>query len=237
MTIIRGAIVAPCHKGSRMQARIAASILAADFNRLGEQIAEAEAGGADSIHIDVMDGTFVPNISFGIPIVEAARRATRLPLDVHLMIVHPEHHVQSFADAGADIITVHVEACPHLHRVTQQIREAGARPSVSLNPHTSLALLEDILPFVDMVLIMTVNPGYGGQTFIPEMLHKIRRLRETVTARNLSLDIEVDGGIDEVTAPQVVEAGANVLVAGTAVFHAPGGIQAGIKMLRPPYHR
>ena len=212
--------------------RIAASILASDLTRLGEQIAEAEAAGVDFIHVDVMDGTFVPPISFGLPIVEAARRATSLPLDVHLMIVQPEHHIQSFVEAGADMITVHVEVCPHLHRVTQQIREAGAKPAVALNPHVPVTMVEEILPFVDMVLVMTVNPGYGGQAFIAETLPKIRRLREMIAALNRPVDIEVDGGIDEKTTPLVMAHGANVLVAGTAIFRAPGGARVGIERLR-----
>jgi ribulose-phosphate 3-epimerase len=212
--------------------QIAASILAADFSRLGEQVAEAEAAGADFIHIDVMDGSFVPNISFGIPIVETVRKLTRLPLDVHLMIVQPERHVKSFVEAGADRLTVHLEVCPHLHRVVQQIREAGARPSIAINPHVPVLLTEDILPFVDMVLLMTVNPGYGGQAFIPESLGRIRRLQAMIQQLQRPVDIQVDGGIDERTTPQVVTAGANVLVAGTSVFRAPGGVQAGIDRLR-----
>jgi ribulose-phosphate 3-epimerase len=212
--------------------RIAASILAADVSRLGEQIAEAEAAGADWIHVDVMDGVFVPNITFGPHVVEAARRITRLPLDVHLMIVNPERHIQDFADAGADRITVHVETCPHLHRTVQQIRDAGVRPSVTLNPHMPAVMVEDILPFVDMVLVMTVNPGYGGQSFIPEVLSKVRRIRDMITAQDRPLALEVDGGIDHTTTPLVVAAGADVLVAGTAIFHAPDGIAAGIRALR-----
>ncbi len=212
--------------------QIAASILAADFSRLGEQVAEAEAAGADLIHIDVMDGTFVPNISFGIPIVEAVRKLTRLPLDVHLMIVQPERHVKSFVDAGADRLTVHLEICPHLHRVVQQIREAGAKPAIAINPHVPVLLTEDILPFVDMVLVMTVNPGYGGQAFIPESLGRISRLHALIEQLPRPVEIEVDGGIDERTTPLVVAAGASVLVAGTSVFRAPGGIRAGIDRLR-----
>jgi len=212
--------------------RIAPSILAADFTRLGQQIEEADAAGADYIHIDVMDGRFVPNITMGPLVVEAARRVTQLPLDVHLMIVEPERHVESFVQAGASIISVHVETCPHLHRVVQQIRNAGARPSVVLNPATPAVAIEEILPFVDMVLVMTVNPGFGGQTFIPQTLAKIRTIRRMIAERGLSVDVEVDGGIDEQTAAQVVDHGATVLVAGTAVFEHPLGVRAGVSALR-----
>lgn len=212
--------------------RIAASILAADFTRLGAQITEAETGGADQIHIDVMDGRFVPNISMGPLVVEAARRVTHLPLDVHLMILEPEKHIQAFADAGANNLTVHVETCPHLHRTVQHIREAGVGASVVLNPHTPAVMIREILPFVDMVLVMTVNPGFGGQAFIPETLAKIREIRQMITVLGRPVDVEVDGGIDVQTARQVVAHGANVLVAGTSVFHAPEGIQPAIYALR-----
>ncbi len=212
--------------------RIAPSILAADFTRLGEQIIEADAAGADYIHIDVMDGRFVPNISMGPMVVETARRVTQLPLDVHLMIVEPEQHIDAFARAGANIISVQVETSPHLHRVVQQIRDAGVRPSVVLNPHTPAVMIEEILPFVDMVLVMTVNPGFGGQRFIAQTLSKIRTIREMITQRGLAVDVEVDGGIDENTAAQVVEHGASVLVAGTAVFSHPDGVRAGMSALR-----
>jgi len=212
--------------------RIAPSILAADFTRLGEQIIEADAAGADYIHIDVMDGRFVPNISMGPMVVETARRVTQLPLDVHLMIVEPEQHIDAFARAGANIISVQVETCPHLHRVVQQIRDAGVRPSVVLNPHTPAVMIEEILPFVDMVLVMTVNPGFGGQRFIAQTLSKIRTIREMITQRGLAVDVEVDGGIDENTAAQVVAHGASVLVAGTAVFSHPDGVRAGMSALR-----
>jgi len=212
--------------------RIAPSILAADFTRLGEQIAAVEAAGADYIHIDIMDGRFVPNITMGPLIVAAARRVTRLPLDVHLMIVEPEKHIQAFADAGANLISVHVEACPHLHRVVQQIREAGVRPAVVLNPHTPAVAIKEILPFVDMVLAMTVNPGFGGQSFIPETLPKLREIHRMIEAAGREIDLEVDGGIDAHTAPQVVAHGANVLVAGTAIFGAPEGIAAAMAAIR-----
>ncbi len=212
--------------------RIAPSILAADFTRLGAQIADAQAGGADSIHVDVMDGRFVPNISMGPLVVAAARRATSLPLDVHLMIVEPERHIPAFVEAGADIISVHVETCPHLHRVVQQIRELGAKPAVVLNPHTPAVLIEEILPEVDMVLVMTVNPGFGGQQFIPLTLHKIRQIRTMITELGRSIDVQVDGGIDRETAPLVVAHGANVLVAGTSIFGATEGIRSAIAGLR-----
>ncbi len=212
--------------------RIAPSILSADFTRLGEQIAEAEAGGCDMIHIDVMDGRFVPNITMGPMVVAAARRATKLPLDVHLMIVEPEKHIAAFAEAGADIISVHVEACAHLHRVVQQIRQAGAQPSVALNPHTPTVMVQEILPFVDMVLVMTVNPGFGGQAFIHHTLGKVRALRETIQASGREVAIEVDGGVSPQTAPLAVQSGANVLVAGTSVFRAKEGVRAALQALR-----
>ncbi|MFQ5813832.1 MAG: ribulose-phosphate 3-epimerase [Anaerolineae bacterium] len=212
--------------------KIAPSILSADFARLGEQIAAAEAAGADYIHVDVMDGHFVPNITVGPLVVEAARRATKLPLDVHLMIEAPERYIARFAEAGADIITVHVETSPHLHRTVQRIKELGARAGVSLNPATPLNTLEELLPYVDLVLLMTVNPGFGGQEFIPTMLPKIRRLRDILTERQLSIELEVDGGINAETAPQVVAAGANVLVAGAAIFEAEEGVAEAVRRIR-----
>ena len=212
--------------------RIAPSILAADFTCLAEQIAAAEEGGADLIHIDVMDGRFVPNISFGPLAVEAARRVTELPLDVHLMIVEPDQHIQAFADAGASNITVHVETCAHLHRTIQHIRQTGAGASVTLNPHTPAVAIQEVLPFVDMVLVMTVNPGFGGQEFIHTTLQKIRTIRDMIEDLDRQVDLQVDGGIDVTTARKVVANGANVLVAGTSIFRAPAGIQAGIGQLR-----
>jgi len=212
--------------------KIAPSILSADFADLGAAVAAAEAGGADYIHVDVMDGHFVPNITIGPPVVAAVRRVTRLPLDVHLMIEAPERYLADFAQAGANILTVHVETCPHLHRTVQQIRELGIKPGVTLNPGTSLMTLREILPFVDQVLVMTVNPGFGGQSYIDTMTAKIARLAEMISEGGFSVDIEVDGGIDASTAPDVVSAGARVLVAGTAVFGHPQGIAAGIAALR-----
>ncbi len=213
-------------------ARIAPSILSADFTRLGDQIAESEKGGADWIHVDVMDGHFVPNITIGPLIVRAARRATDLPLDVHLMIEQPERYLEAFVEAGAHFLTVHQETCPHLHRTVAQIRELGARPGVAINPATPVETLVDILPFVDLVLIMTVNPGFGGQRFIPECVPKIDRLtRRLEAAGRDDVEIEVDGGIDPDTAPAVVAAGATVLVAGSAVF-SRGAISDNIRAIR-----
>jgi ribulose-phosphate 3-epimerase len=212
--------------------KIAPSILSADFANLGASVQAAEIGGADYIHIDVMDGRFVPNMTLGPLVVAAVRRATRLPLDVHLMMETPERYLADFADAGADILTVHVETCPHLHRTIQQIAELGVEPGVSLNPATSLDTLSEILPFVKQVLVMTVNPGFGGQSYIETMTDKVSRLAAMARRQGLVPDIEVDGGIDSTTAPVVVAAGANVLVAGTAVFCHPNGIEAGIAALR-----
>jgi ribulose-phosphate 3-epimerase len=212
--------------------KIAPSILSADFTVLGASVQAAEAGGADYIHIDVMDGHFVPNMTLGPLVVAAVRRATRLPLDVHLMIESPERYLAEFADAGANILTVHVETCPHLHRTIQQIVELGVEPGVTLNPATSLDTLWEILPFVKQVLVMAVNPGFGGQGYIDTMTDKVSRLAAMARQRGMKPDIEVDGGIDTNTAPLVVAAGATVLVAGTAVFCHPDGIAAGIAELR-----
>jgi ribulose-phosphate 3-epimerase len=199
--------------------KIAPSILSADFGRLAEEVKAVESAGADFIHVDVMDGRFVPNLTIGPVVVEAVRRATELPLDVHLMIVEPERYIGDFVKAGASIVTVHVETCPHLHRTLEQIRNAGARPSVVLNPSTPLAAIEEVLGDVTQVLVMSVNPGFGGQSFIPSSVDKIRRLRAMLETRGLSnVDIEVDGGVNPKTARQVADAGATVLVAGNAVF-------------------
>jgi ribulose-phosphate 3-epimerase len=214
------------------QIKIAPSILAADLSRLGEQVAEAEAGGADYIHIDVMDGHFVPNITLGPVVVEAVRRATRLPLHVHLMIESPERYLAEFRAAGADHLTVHVETCPHLHRTVQQIKELGCGAGVTLNPATPLVTLEEILPYVDLVLVMTVNPGFGGQSFIERSVPKIRRLRAMLDSISSRAELEVDGGIDLETAPRVVKAGATVLVAGSAIFKAEAGVGAALARLR-----
>ncbi len=212
--------------------KIAPSILAADFARLGAQVREAEEAGANYIHVDVMDGHFVPNLTIGVPVVKSLRAVTDLPLDVHLMIEEPERLIPDFAQAGADILTVHVETCSHLHRTVCQIREVGAMPGVALNPATPLALVEPILEYVDLVLVMTVNPGFGGQAFIESTLPKIRELRRMLEARNLSAEIEVDGGINTETAPQTVTAGADVLVAGTAIFNPRASIKENIAALR-----
>jgi len=212
--------------------KIAASVLSADFGRLGEQVQEAERGGADYIHLDVMDGHFVPNITAGPILVEAVRRSTRLPLDVHLMIEHADSYLEAFAGAGADIITVHQEACLHLHRTVDQIRKLGKLPGVTMNPATPLVTIEEILEYVDQVLIMTVNPGFGGQKFIPSMPGKVRRLYEMIQERGLRCDIEVDGGITPTTCATIVQAGANVLVAGAAIFAAEVSIAEAISRLR-----
>jgi ribulose-phosphate 3-epimerase len=200
--------------------KISPSILSADFTRLGEEIKAVERAGADYIHIDVMDGHFVPNITIGPMIVEAAKRVTDLPLDVHLMISNPDSFIDEFADAGADILTVHAEAVNHLHRTIQYIRTKGVGPGVCLNPATPLDILEYILDGLDMVMLMTVNPGFGGQKFIPEVIPKIRLLREMIDKKGLNTEIEIDGGIGPETVHQVASAGANVFVAGSAIFYS-----------------
>jgi ribulose-phosphate 3-epimerase len=211
--------------------RVAPSILSADFGRLAEQVRAAEAAGADLIHVDVMDGRFVPNITIGPLVVEAVRRATRLPLDVHLMIVEPEKYVEAFVKAGASLVSVHAEATVHLHRTLQLIRNAGGRPAVALNPATDLSTVEWVLGDCEMVLLMTVNPGFGGQKYVEACTEKVRRLRALADARGQPLEIEVDGGINGETAGRVAAAGANVLVAGTAVFGATdyGAAIAGLR--------
>jgi len=198
--------------------KIAPSILSADFGRLAEEITAVEKAGADWIHIDVMDGHFVPNITIGPSVVSSLRKVTKLPFDVHLMIENPERYVETFARAGSDFITVHVEACHHLHRIVTLIRETGARAGVSLNPATPLALIEPILPDIDLLLVMSVNPGFGGQSFIGSVLPKIRRAGELVKAVAPNVLLEVDGGVTLVNARSVAEAGAEVIVAGAAVF-------------------
>ncbi len=212
--------------------QILPSVLSADFRRLGEQVAEVERAGADRIHIDVMDGRFVPNLTVGPLVVEAIRHSTNLPLDVHLMIVEPERYLADFAAAGADIILVHQETCPHLHRTIEQIKNLGKQAGVVLNPATPFATLEEVLPAVDQILLMSVNPGFGGQRFITASIDKIRRLHGLLDERGSSAAIEVDGGIDSTTAPQVAAAGATLLVAGSAVFNAPGGPAEGVRRLR-----
>lgn len=200
--------------------RIAPSILSADFGRLADEIRAVEIAGADVIHVDVMDGRFVPNITIGPLVVEAVRKVTKLPIDAHLMIVEPERYVEAFAKAGADIVSVHAEVSPHLHRTLQAIRAAGARPAVALNPSTPLSAVDWVIADCEMVLLMTVNPGFGGQKYIEACTEKIRALRALADARNPALDIEVDGGVKPDIAAIVAGAGANVLVAGTAVFGA-----------------
>jgi len=212
--------------------KIAPSILAADFARLGAAVEEAEQAGADMIHVDVMDGHFVPNITMGPVVVAAVKRASGLPIDVHLMIDAPERYVEAFVAAGADIVTVHAEVAPHLHRVLQQVREAGARVGLALNPLTPLTVLEGALPFLDLVLVMTVNPGFGGQDFIPASLGRIEAVRRMRDRINPNCTIEVDGGITVKTAASVVAAGANVLVAGSAVFGGHGSVADNIAALR-----
>ena len=211
--------------------KIAPSILAADFLHLGIQLKAAEDGGAERFHVDVMDGLFVPNLSLGIPIVEAVRRATRLPVEVHLMIERPERYVSEFVRAGSDILIVHQEATPQLHRTVHAIRELGKRVSVGLNPATPVSTVEDVLDDLHGVLIMTVDPGFGGQRFIDSALGKVRQARQLITARQLECWVEVDGGVDASTAPKAVAAGADVLVAGTSVFAHPDGAAAGVKHL------
>lgn len=199
---------------------IAPSILSADFSRLGEEIAAIERGGATILHVDVMDGHFVPNITVGLPVVQSLAKKTRLPIDAHLMISEPGRYAEQFVKAGASMVSVHVEADQHLHRTLMGIRAAGAQAGVVVNPATPLSALEEVLNYVDYVLIMSVNPGFGGQQFIPEALEKIRRLRGMIDERGLNVRIEIDGGVDRYNIAQVVAAGAEIIVAGSAVFHS-----------------
>lgn len=201
-----------------MEYYIAPSLLSADFGRLAEEVAAVEKAGADLLHIDVMDGRFVPNLTIGPPVVAAVKRCAKLPLDVHLMIVEPERYLEAFAEAGADVITVHAEATPHLQRAVARIRELGKKAGVSLNPSTSLSAIEWVLTDVDMVLLMTVNPGFGGQEYLPAMTGKIELLRSQLSRAGLEVDIEVDGGIKEDNVETVVRAGANVIVSGSGIF-------------------
>ena len=212
--------------------KIAPSILAADFARLGEEVVQAQQAGADWIHVDVMDGRFVPNISIGVPVVKSLRPVTDLPLDVHLMIVEPERYLEAFTEAGADRLTVHVEISPHLHRTVQRIHQLGLKAGVAINPATPLGFLEEILPDLDLVLLMSVNPGFGGQEFIPSALDRLRRLRRMIEEIGGETEVEVDGGIDPSTAGPVVAAGATVLVAGSAIFRSPHGVAQALHGLR-----
>ncbi len=212
--------------------RIAPSILAADFARLGEQVQQAEAAGADWIHVDVMDGRFVPNITMGPVVLEAVRRSTSLPLDVHLMIVEPERYVDAFAKAGATRINVHWEVSPNLHRTLQTIRELGCATGLAINPHTPAAFISEVIHMLDSVLVMTVNPGFGGQAFLPETLPKLRQLRTMIDASGRKIDLVVDGGVNQQTALEMVNAGADVMVAGSLIFSEDYSVQDGVNMLR-----
>jgi len=212
--------------------KLAPSILSADFSRLGEQVNEVAKAGADYIHVDVMDGHFVPNITIGAPVVASLRSRTNLPLDVHLMIEQPEAHIRQFAEAGASIITVHVEAATHLHRLVESIKDLGARAGVALNPATHLSSLDEVLPLLDLVLVMTVNPGFGGQAFIDSMKDKIVRLRRILDERRAHAELEVDGGITALLAPEVAKAGAEVLVAGAAIFNSKLGAAKALQEMR-----
>jgi ribulose-phosphate 3-epimerase len=211
---------------------IGPSIITADLLRLGEEIATAESAGVDYIHLDVMDGRFVPNISFGLPIATAVRKATKLPLDVHLMIVEPEKYVERFVEAGADVVTIHVEACVHLHRTLHAIAEAGATPGITLNPGTPLSSLEEVIPLVGEVLVMSVNPGFGGQSFIPLAIDKVRRLRAILDERNPTCRLQVDGGIKPSNIRGLIDAGADTFVVGSAVYSPDRPVAVAVAELR-----
>jgi ribulose-phosphate 3-epimerase len=214
--------------------KVAPSILSADFTRLGEQIREAEAGGADWIHVDVMDGHFVPNLTIGPLIAAAARRATDLPLDTHLMIEAPERYLEAFAEAGVDSLTVHVEATPHVHRAVQRIRELGVRAGVALNPATPIEMARDVLPYVDLVLVMSVNPGFGGQSYIPTSTRKIAAMRELIEREGFAgaIELQVDGGVAPDTIAEVLAAGATCVVAGSAVYNRAAPVAENLAALR-----
>jgi ribulose-phosphate 3-epimerase len=215
--------------------KIAPSILSADFARLGEQVAEAEAAGADYIHVDVMDGHFVPNLTVGPIVVQALRPRTKLPLDVHLMVTEPEQIIAEFAEAGADILTFHAEATPHLLRAVQSIKERGVKAGISLNPSTPVAAIEEMLPFLDLILVMSVNPGFGGQSFIEAVLPKVAKLRRLLDEGGYDAELEVDGGVNEATAPSVVRDGGRVLVAGSAIFNQREPVAEAIARLRASF--
>jgi ribulose-phosphate 3-epimerase len=212
--------------------KLAPSILAANFACLGEEVRKVETADADRIHVDVMDGRFVPNLSMGSEVVESLRAVTALPLEVHLMVYDPDRYLDAFAGAGAATIIVHQEGNPNLHRTIQEIKRLQKKVGVAINPATPASVLEEVLPLLDLVLVMTVNPGFGGQAFLPFTLAKIRRVRTLIDRVRPECELEVDGGIDTASAPKVVESGANVLVAGSAIFHAPGGPAQGVQQLR-----
>jgi len=214
------------------QIKLAPSILSADFARLGEEVADLTKAGADYIHVDVMDGHFVPNITIGAPVVASLRSWTDLPLDVHLMIERPENHVSQFAEAGADIITVQIEVCPHLHRLVERIKGLGVKVGVALNPATPVSSLDEVLHLLDLVLVMTVDPGLGGQTLIGGMIDKIGRMRRMLDDRQAKAELEVDGGVTAGTAPKVAQAGAEVLVAGSAIFNSGQDVGRALKEMR-----